>query len=285
MRFFRFVIAAWSVFLLTALSVSAAPMRIVSLAPSVTEDLFALGAGPEVVGVSRYCDYPPEVTELPKVGTFLTPNLEAIIGLRPTLVAGLGLSSDQRELRALEKLGYPIVLAQDESLDQIEDSINRIGAATGRAREARELIAQIHSQIGAVRERLANTSKPRVLMLVGHQPIVAVGRGTYLDDLLHIARADNIADVSREQWPRLSVEYVIAMRPDVILDGSMGSDPSRPVKYWDRYPTIPAVVNHRVFGYPDDPILHAGPRVGQSLQMLATLIHPDAFSTAKVTPR
>jgi len=260
-------------------------MRIVSLAPSVTEDLFALGAGAEVVGVSQYCDYPPAVANLPKVGTFLTPNLEAIIGLRPTLIAGLGLSSDQRELRALAKIGYPIVLARDESLNQIEDSINRIGSATGRERQAGELIAQIHTQIGDVRERLANVAMPRVLMLVGHQPMVAVGQGTYLDDLLHIAHADNIADVSGEQWPRLSIEYIIAMRPDVILDGSMGSDPSQPVKYWDRYLTIPAVINHRVYGYPEDPILHAGPRVGQSLQILATLIHPGAFSTAKVTSR
>jgi iron complex transport system substrate-binding protein len=267
------------------LAAAAAPMRIVSLAPSVTEILFALGAGPEVVGVSQYCDYPPEVLKLPRVGTFLTPNLEAIIGLRPTLVIGLELSSDQRELRALTKMGYAIVLARDTSLDDIEDSIGRIGKATARQAEAQQLIARIGAEVRAVQGRLANVASKRVLMLVGHQPMVAVGRGTYLDDLLRIARADNVADVSGEQWPRLSIEYIIAVRPDVILDGSMGTDPSAPIRFWDRYPTIPAVRDHRVFGYPDDPILHAGPRVGHSLEMIAALIHPKAFAEGRVSAR
>jgi iron complex transport system substrate-binding protein len=263
----------------------AAPMRIVSLAPSITETLFALGAGPEVVGVSQYCDYPPEVLKLPKVGTFLTPNLEAIIALRPTLIIGLGLSSDQRELRALRSMGFRIVLAKDQSLDEIRDSIRKLGDATGHGAEAAQLIAKVDSQVGAVREAVADKPPVRVLMLVGHQPLVAVGRGTYLDDLLHLARADNIADVSGEQWPELSFEYIIAMRPEVILDGSMGSDPAAPAHFWDRYPSIPAVRDKRVFGYPDDPILHAGPRVGRSLEILAALIHPNAFAAPKVTAR
>lgn len=266
-------------------SVLAAPMRIVSLAPSVTETLFALGAGPSVVGVSQYCDYPPEALKLPKVGTFLTPNLEAIIALRPTLIIGLGLSSDQRELRALKSMGFRIVLARDQSLDEIEDSIRKLGDATGHSAEAAQLIAKIDSQVGAVREAVGNKPPVRVLMLVGHQPLVAVGRGTFLDDLLHLARSDNIADVSGEQWPQLSFEYIIAMRPEVILDGSMGSDPGAPAHFWDRYPSIPAVKNKRVFGYPDDPILHAGPRVGRSLEILAALIHPAAFAAPKVSAR
>jgi iron complex transport system substrate-binding protein len=263
----------------------AAPMRIVSLAPSVTETLFALGAGPSVVGVSQYCDYPPEVLKLPKVGTFLTPNLEAIIALRPTLIIGLGLSSDQRELRALKSMGFQIELAKDQSLDEIEDSIRKIGDATGHSAEAAQLIAKIDSQVGAVREAVADKPPLRVLMLVGHQPLIAVGRGTFLDDLLRLARSDNIADVSGEQWPQLSFEYIIAMRPEVILDGSMGSDPGAPAHFWDRYPSIPAVKDNRVFGYPDDPILHAGPRVGRSLEILAALIHPNAFAGGKVSAR
>jgi iron complex transport system substrate-binding protein len=279
------VFASFLIAIFAARSFAAAPMRIVSLAPSVTEILFALGAGTNVVGVSQYCDYPPEVLKLPKVGTFLTPNLEAIIALRPTLVIGLGLSSDQREIRALSKMGYPVVLANDESLDDIEESITRIGAATGHAPDAARLIVKIRGDVQAVREHLTNAATPRVLMLVGHQPIVAVGRGTYLDDLLRLARSDNIADVSGEQWPRLSIEYIIAMRPDVILDGSMGTDASAPANYWDRYPAIPAVRDRRVFGYPQDPILHAGPRVGRSLEMLAALIHPAAFADTKVGGR
>jgi iron complex transport system substrate-binding protein len=251
-------------------------MRIVSLAPSVTETLFALGAGPEVVGVSQYCDYPPQVRDLPRVGSFLTPNLEAILALRPTLVVGLELSSDVRQIRALNSMGYPVLLVSDDSLQQIEDSIERVGARIQREDAAHQLVALIKAQLAAVQEQLANVAPVRGLMLVGHQPIVAVGTGTYLDELLRIARTDNIADAAGEQWPQLSIEYIIAMRPAVILDGAMGSDPSSS-DFWQKYPSIPAVRDHRVVGYPQDPILHAGPRVGQSLELIARMIHPEAF--------
>jgi ABC-type Fe3+-hydroxamate transport system substrate-binding protein len=256
---------------------AAVTRRIVSLAPSVTETLFALGAGPEVVGVSQYCDYPEEVRKLPRVGSFLTPNLEAIIALRPTLVIGLGLSSDQREIRALNSMGYPVLLVSDASLDEIEKSINAVGARIGRAGEARDLVAKIRAQIAAVSERLSSSQIVRALMLVGHQPIVAVGSGTFLNQLLQLARADNIAAVSGQEWPQLSLEYIIAMRPAVILDGSMGNDPTSPSHFWEKYQTIPAVSEHRVLGYPQDPILHSGPRVGHSLEMIARMIHPEAF--------
>jgi iron complex transport system substrate-binding protein len=256
---------------------AAARMRIVSLAPSVTETLFALGAGPDVVGVSQYCDYPPQVRVLPRVGSFLTPNLEAIIALRPTLVVGLELSSDVRQIRALNSMGYPVLLVSDDSLQQIETSIETVGARINRQPQAHRLVAQIQTQIAAVQQRLANVKPERALMLVGHQPIVAVGAGTYLDELMRIARAENIAADAGEQWPHLSMEYIIAMRPEVVLDGSMGTEPSSSSDFWEKYPAIPAVRDHRVFGYAEDPILHAGPRVGQSLEIIARMIHPEAW--------
>jgi len=256
---------------------AASRMRIVSLAPSVTETLFALGAGAEVVGVSQYCDYPPQVRDLPRVGSFLTPNLEAIIALRPTLVVGLELSSDVRQIRALNSMGYPVLLVSDDSLQQIETSIETVGARINRRGEAHRLVAQIEAQIAAVQQRLAKVKPERALMLVGHQPIVAVGAGTYLDELMRIARADNIAAAVGEQWPHLSMEYIIAMRPEVVLDGSMGTDPSSSSSFWEKYPAIPAVRDHRVFGYAQDPILHSGPRVGQSLEIIARKIHPEAW--------
>ena len=257
---------------------AAAQMRIVSLAPSVTETLFALGAGPEVVGVSQYCDYPPQVRDLPRVGSFLTPNLEAIIALRPTLVVGLELSSDVREIRALNSMGYPVLLVSDDSLQQIETSIEKVGARINRQDDAHRLVAQIQSQIAAVQNRLAHAKPLRALMLVGHQPIVAVGPGTYLDELMRIARADNIADAVGQQWPHLSMEFIIAMRPEVVLDGAMGTDQSSSISFWEKYPTIPAVRDHRVYGYAEDPMLHAGPRVGQSLEIIARKIHPEAWN-------
>ena len=113
--------------------------------------------------------------------------------------------------------------------------------------------------------------------------MVAVGRGTYLDDLLRLAGGENIAAVSSQQWPQLSIEYILAIRPEVILDGSMGTDTAASAAFWSRYPGIPAVRDHRIHGYPQDPIFHPGPRVGESIEMLAKLIHPEAFAAAAET--
>lgn len=258
--------------------------RIVSLAPSVTETLFALGEGSEVVGVSRYCDYAP-AARLPRIGTFLTPEVEAIAALRPTLIIGPGLSSSQRQVRALRAMGYPTMTVDDEtSLEGVERTIERIGVRTGHAQAARRLLGSIRARIAAVRARLKGVKPRTVVMLVGHQPMVAVGRGTYLDDLLRIAGGDNIADPTPQSWPQLSLEYIISMRPEVILDGQMGNDSGTPAGFWSRYPTIPAVRSHRVFGYPQDPVLHPGPRVARSLEILARLIHPEAFADSRQTP-
>jgi iron complex transport system substrate-binding protein len=259
--------------------------RIVSLAPAITETLFALGAGAEVAGVSQYCDYPPEVTKLPKVGTFLTPNIEAIAGRRPTIVIGLQTSSDLREIRALKAMGYRTLMVDDNSIAGIEASIRTVGDAIGRAREAQALLDRTQLKMEAIEERLRGVSERSVLMVVGHQPMVAVGTGTYLDELLTMARATNIAASAAQAWPRLSIEYIIATRPEVILDGQMGSDPGSPSSFWAKYPTIPAVRAHRVVGYPEDPTLHPGPRIVQTLEILARLIHPEAFAREPDAPK
>src|SRR5581483_7190150 len=179
---------------------------------------------------------------------------------------------------------YPTLTMNDDSLEDIERGIAMVGERTGHGAQARRLLASIDAQIAAVRARLEGTRPRSVVMLVGHQPTVAVGHGSYLDDLLRLAGGDNIADVVPQGWPHLSLEYIIAMRPQVILDGQMGSDASSPAGFWSRYPEIPAVRNRRVFGYPQDPVLHPGPRVGQTLEILARLIHPERFAAPGDTP-
>jgi len=260
---------------------STGPQRIVSLAPAVTETLFALGAGAEVVGVSEYCDYPPAVRRLPKAGTFLTPNIEAIVAMRPTLVIGPASSSNLRGISALKAMGIPaLMVGGDGSVAEIERSIEQVGELIGRRVEARRLLGAMRLRMASVEERLHNVPVRKVLMVVGHQPMVAVGRGTFLDELLASARANNIADASAQAWPRFSVEYIIARRPDVILDGQMGTDPGTPASFWAEYPSIPAVKNHRVYGYPEDPTLHPGPRIAQTMEILARLVHPEAIASA-----
>jgi iron complex transport system substrate-binding protein len=251
--------------------------RIVSLAPSVTEMLFAIGAGPHVVGVSQFCDYPPAATKLPRVGSYVAPNIEAIVGLRPTLVIGPATLSNVRATPAFSRMGIATIMIDDNSIAGIEQGIQRVGDRVGRGADARRTVARIREKMAAVEKRMRGVPPRSVLMVVGHQPMVAVGRATFLGELLALADARNIADAEPQPWPRLSVEYVIASRPGVILDGQMGSDPRAPNSFWSHYPTIPAVRDGRVFGYPQDPTLHPGPRIAQTLELLARLIHPEAF--------
>jgi iron complex transport system substrate-binding protein len=260
--------------------IAGGPIRIVSLVPSVTETLFALGAGPEVVGVSQYCDYPPEVTKLPKVGDFIAPNMEAIVALRPTLVVGVATASDQRQIDALKALGIPALMVNDDSVAEVEGNILTIGDRIGRRTEAERLLATIRAQIAAVERRLSGTQRLSVLMVVGHDPLVVVGSGTYLDELLTLAHGENIGEATEQTWPRLSLEYLMAVGPQVILDGQMGSERSVPSSYWARYPSIPAVREDRVRGYPIDLMDHPGPRIAMALETIARLIHPEAFGAS-----
>jgi iron complex transport system substrate-binding protein len=252
--------------------------RIVSLAPSVTEILFAIGAGPRVAGVSQFCDYPPAAARLPKVGSYVAPNIEAIAGLRPTLVIGPAALSNVRAARAFAQMGISTIMIDDDSIAGIEAGIQRVGDRVGRGAEARRVVAGIQAKMAAVEERLRGVPPRSVLMVVGHQPMVVVGRATFLGELLALADARNIADATPRPWPRLSLEYVIASGPGVILDGQMGSDPHAPDSFWTRYPSIPAVRDGRVFSYPRDPTLHPGPRIALTLELLARLIHPEAFA-------
>jgi iron complex transport system substrate-binding protein len=231
-----------------------------------------------VVGVSQYSDYPPQARRLPRIGSYITPNIEAIVALRPTLVIGLLTSSDLREIHVLQAMGIATLMVDDSSVAAIEAGIEKIGDAAGQSDAARGLLRKIRLRLNGVKERLAGVQPQSVLMVVGHQPLVAVGLGTYLDELLKLAHAHNIADVSTQSWPRLSLEFIVASRPQVILDGQMGTDPHAPARFWTRYPSIPAVHERRVFGYPDDPTLHPGPRMAQTLELLARLIHPEVFA-------
>jgi ABC-type Fe3+-hydroxamate transport system substrate-binding protein len=166
-------------------------------------------------------------------------------------------------------------LVREDTLEDIQQSVYQIGQRIGRSDRASTLVQRIKKHFELIREKLQHTTPSKVVMLVGHEPMVAVGAGTFLSELLVHARADNIAARLAQQWPRLSVEYVIATAPDVIIDGQMGSDAASPRNFWRKYPTLPAVKKDRIYGFPEDPILRPGPRIWKSLDMLVALIHPE----------
>jgi len=263
---------------------AAEPRRVVSLAPSITETVYALGAGDRLVGVSTYCDYPPEATRVPRVGSFLTPNIEAIIAARPDLVIAIPSPGNRNPVESLERLGLRVLTVDPESIAQTKAAILAIGDALGRAAAAGDLVTGIDARFAAVEARLRGVAARRVLMVVGHTPLIAAGAGTLQDELITRARGQNIARAASGMWPHLNLEFVIAAAPQVIVDTSMGNEEragaAATMEFWQAFPTIPAVRDRRIAGFGAYDVLRPGPRIGEAFATMARFIHPEAFAEA-----
>ena len=252
------------------------PQRIVSLAPSVTETLFALGVGDRLVGVTTYCDYPPQARLVPKIGSFVSPSVEAVLAKQPDLVVGVR-ETDREKIKRMERMGLRVVVISVSSLKDTFESIHFLAGIVGREEAGEKLGSQLQGQIDRIRARIAGAKRRRVLMLVGQRPMVAVGKGTFIDELLTLAGGENIAGVAPQPWPHLPTEYVVAKAPQVIIEGGMGSERGAPGKNWADLGSIPAVRDGRIYSYASDKILRPGPRVGEALEEIARLIHPECF--------
>jgi cobalamin transport system substrate-binding protein len=257
------------------------PQRVVSLAPSVTETLFALGFGDRVVGVTTYCDYPPEARRLPKIGGFTNPSVEAIVATRPDLVIGVKDSSHPVKTKELEGLGIKIALISVTSLDEILNSFKSVARLLGRQEAGDKLAQEINRQFEQVKKRVAPVPRRSTLLAVRLRPLVAVGGKNFIDELITLAGGDNIAGNAAQPWLNLPDEYVVAKAPQVIIQAGMGSERGTSAKYWSDLKSIPAVREGRVYSYPSDKILRPGPRVGEGLEEIARLVHPECFVESK----
>ena len=260
------------------------PARIVSTSPSITETLFALGLGPRVVGVSRYCRFPAEVVSLPKVGTYLQPDAELIARLKPDL-AIVNPKANQID-RQLTTLRIRFATIDEGGLDNVYSTLRIIGDAAGVPARATALIDDIRGRLDKIRATVARRRPQRVLVIVGRRPgtltdLVAVGRSSYLSDLVTIAGGVNVlADNSLPQYPRISMETVIRLAPDVIIDaGDMGDTPqdrqARRVQtegLWKQQP-LAASRAGRVHAVISDAFVVPGPRVVEAAETMALWLH------------
>ncbi len=263
----------------------AEPQRIISLAPSVTETIFALGLGERLVGVSVYCDYPAEAQHIERVGTFLTPNVEVIVAKRPDLIIAVPSPGNQSGVESLRRLGMKVVLVNPNTVAEIEESLVTIARELGHEADGRALVQRIEETMAAMRTRLANAPARKVLMVVGHTPLIAVGRGTFQDELIEMAHGINVAAQAGSSWPHLSLEFAIAAAPEVIIDTTMGNE-ERPgadaaLAFWRAFPTIPAVKADRVSGYKAYQLLRPGPRLADAFAAIARCVQPERFAPAQ----
>jgi len=256
--------------------------RIVSLVPSVTETVFALDRGDRLVGISTFCDYPPDaVRKIPRAGSYLTPNVEVIIALAPDVVIGVPTPGNQAAVEQLRALGLNVVIVGERTLDDTWQAIRTIGRWTGNDAGAEALVTRVQGEIAAVRADAARVPRRKLLFVVGHDPLVAAGTGLYVDELIDAAGGINVAASAAGAWPRLSLETVIAAAPEVIIDSAMGSEANQGLAaYWEPYASVPAVRDGRLWPQRSDALLRPGPRSGLAARELFEMINAQPAASA-----
>ncbi|HOT06530.1 MAG TPA: cobalamin-binding protein [Methanotrichaceae archaeon] len=261
------------------------PQRIVSLSPSNTEILFALGLGPNVVGVTKYCNYPPQLQELrdsgriAEVGGYSDPDLEKILSLQPDLIVANRIHSDS--ISALRKESeIPTFIADARDLDGIIQSIEMIGNITGREGEASLLTGQMEARVKAISEKVSATHRPSVLYILWHDPVRAAGRDTFEDQLIEMAGGENIFhDLSG--YPQVDPESIAERDPEVIIACTgMGAGADLPfdwAKTVEGLNLTQARREGRIYQADGDLVTRSGPRIVDGLEIFARFIHPEAF--------
>jgi len=251
-------------------------VRVVSLSPSTTETLFAIGAGDRVVGRSRYCDWPPEVMKLPEIGGYVDPSFEAILALRPDLVTGARGPAGAAMSERLDARGIATFLPQTESFAQIDTMILGIGDRTGHAKEAKATVDALDARVAGIEKAVAARPRVRVLLVFGLQPISVAGPSSFAEEMIRRAGGTNVV-TEGGGYPTMGVERVITLDPDVIVNAAIAEAHgheriSRDTPGWGH---VRAVEQGHVVPVTDESVLRPGPRIGDGLATLARAIHPD----------
>lgn len=277
--------ALWLFAVAATNAAQAPPSRIVSTAPSITETLFALDLGPHVVGVSTFCAYPPEVAKLPRVGTYLKPDAEAIARLKPDLVVLQKVSSElPGRLTALHIRYIDVPLG---TLEDVYAEIRQIGAASGVDERGARLVSRMQATLERLRRQAATLPRPRVLLIVGRslgtlQDLVAVGPSGYLDQLIAAAGGTNVLTGSHmPAYPRISLETVLRENPDVIIDltgmeeteAEREQDRAETLALWHKRQELAAVRKGRVYSVSSSAFVVPGPRAVIAAELLFQYFH------------
>jgi iron complex transport system substrate-binding protein len=252
------------------------PTRIVSLAPNITETLFALGVGDKIVGVTSSCDYPAEATRKAKVGD-VHPNLEAVVAQRPDLVLTLPLQTDV--LSTLEHLKIPVFMLDATTVEQVLSHIHTLGRMLGHTRDADELVMSMRRRVAAVSERTKALPRPRLLYVLNSHPLMTAGPRSFIHQLIELAGATNIAADAAFPYPRIAMEEVLRDDPEIIVFpiGTQEGIPESEQQQWLRWSQLSAVKHARFARIPSVLLDRPGPRMVDGLEQLARAVHPDAF--------
>jgi iron complex transport system substrate-binding protein len=256
------------------------PQRIISLSPSNTEMVYALGLQDSLIGVTTFCNYPPEAQNKPKVSEFSNVDVEKIVSLQPDLILADDLQKTE-VVPALEKLGIPTIVISPGNVDEVLSDIGKIGSITGKTRESGELASNLRQRIKAVTEKTVTptTEKPRVFYVTWHDPIWTAGRNTMVNDLIEKSGGSNIAG-DLQGFSTISLETLLEKNPQIIIVMSSMGDQNTSFNYINnesRLKAIDALKNKQVYLIDSDIFGRTTPRIVDALEQLAKITHPELF--------
>lgn len=254
------------------------PETIVSLAPSSTEILFALGLGDKLIGVTEVCDYPEEALAIEKMGGFQGVDVEKIVAAKPDLIIADSLTTKE-VVEQLTSLGFPVLAIRAANIEEMLGHIELIGKAANVGTAADELTASLRGRLAEVSERIkdvGDNDRPLVFYEVWHDALMSTGPNTFIHDAIVAAGGRNATADATTDWPEIDLEVLINKNPEVVLLGHEGQEPAD-VKARANWQTITAVINDRIYAINPDLFSRPGPRLIDAVEEIAKLLHPDLF--------
>ena len=260
-----------------SINISPAPQRIVSLAPSITETLYALGLADNIAGVTTFCDWPAAAHTKPQIGGFINPSIEKIVSLKPDLIIATADGNRKDTVQQLERLGLPVYVTNPSDTKGILRSILHIGEITNREKAAGKLVEKLQKRLNHITAQIRHKSKPRVFFQIGLEPVITAGRGTLINEVIERAGGVNVAGHDTARYPIYSAEGIIGASPEIIVFAPMVNDKEfAAVKiFWQKFGEIPAVKNNKIYPIDTDLISRASPRIFDAIEIMALIFHPD----------
>ena len=255
------------------------PVRIIALAPSITEIIYDLGQEKRLVGVTQFSTYPSEAESLPRVGSYIRLDIEKIISLKPDLCLATKDGNPKHIIDKIVSLGIPVYVINPRNLQQIMDAITSLGSLLHAKQAAAELVIKMEKRIGQVQARVKKGNrKPRVFFQIDAEPLFSAGTNTFIHELIELAGGINTT-AGEVSYPRYSWEDIILLQPEIVLISSMagGLEPEYLVKSWKRWALLSAVKNNQIYVVDAELFDRPTPRLIDGLETIAAIIHPELF--------
>lgn len=258
-------------------NVSQTPRRIVSLAPGITETLYALGLDDKIAGVTTFCDWPVAARKKPRIGGFSNPSIEKIVALKPDLVIATADGNRKDTVQQLARLGLPVYVINPLTINGFLRSILHIGEITNREKDAGQLVEKNKKRLNNVSAQIRHKKKPRVFFQLGLEPVFTVGRGTLINEVIELAGGVNVAGHDTARYPIYSAEGIMGTSPEIIIFAPMVNDKNFAAvkRFWQKLGEISAVKNNKIYPMDADLINRASPRIFDAIEIMAHIFHPD----------